>query len=1240
MLRFLSAVAMVLLLSFPAWAQWQPLYDIQHNTPSYGTARDMAVVYWNDDPYVFVADYNTGVCRSEDEGDTWIWSQNPAYYSKGATLVVPNPYEPGHVYIARDEPNNEGFWVSEDYGATFEPRITYLPSTALASMTSIYIDPNVPHPVYITCKAVVGDNQQRIFKSANEGQSWTRVFASFPAYQGRLEHQYDLSAIYILPDEPNNIWLGNCFPGDPIFDYNNIGVWRSFDGGANWEQELSEYWEGIYAIRSVRKIIQNPNFPSETGPYCYVNYYKYIASSRQDHCLALYHKDNSGPGPFWADWISSGYEDDNNWDYFKDFEVIQGPDNVKYSMLGLAHAWKYDCGGEFCYYGPGVLKREMPWGDFTNINNGLFIPGAVSLAIDPGDYTRMYAASEDEPDIGTFHTTYGGVYKTTDWGDNWSEVTLGMHTCASLDLNSTPNALWAGGTQPDQTNHANMLTVKSGVQGWSNRIVQGSNTFRDFAIAGDGQYVVVGLGTFAGPEDSIYVSTDHGENFAADYGHGNELGEFYALMTIPGATYDVAYATSDHSPFVVKAQCQPSLPFTWQACSGNWPQNSPGNEAMAIEGSPSGNIVYAGTMFEGLYKLYPPSTTWSPAGLNYYPILLNNINAIEVFSKSTGESLLVAGQYIQTPHLARSLDHGQTWEWVQQNGIGDKSIGGIASHPRKRSVIAVTAIIDTRPYVYLSLDGGLNWADFSEGLDDDLINDIKDIVFENSQILQSNTIFIGTDNGIFRRSLIIAEDNITSDTTWTDDSEIFLVGDISISSGATLTIEPGTKIYFAPGYDETASGTDHGRCEFIVNGSLVADASKGDPITFKPWTGDPAADTAEWYGIVCSSTGSVTLNNCALERAIYGVKASYGDLDIRHCSFENIASTAVYSAGTDNYAVIDSNTFGKCYTRAIDLSYGVGHDIIGNRISECKNGIRYTSSTGTMNPLDVKDNVIENSSFVSPQDGIYISSMNPTAANVMGNTVNGFDKGIYLSNINSGAVTGNISHDNATYGIYLINVSVSFICQYSTYNSFSDNYDGISCNGNTSSSFSYNKAEGNSDYGVYVASGSTPNFGIAGTSTGHNALYNPSAKKDFYRDGLISPTVRAESCYWGGGAGRTYGNVDINPYMTKDPLPKLDPNIGLQLPKDIVMMKAYPNPFNPTTTIEFALPQGCYVTVEIFNIMGQKVRTLGEGSYSAGDHSLVWVGTNDYGEPQSSGVYFAKLTGRDYQGSVKMTLLR
>jgi len=92
--------------------------------------------------------------------------------------------------------------------------------------------------------------------------------------------------------------------------------------------------------------------------------------------------------------------------------------------------------------------------------------------------------------------------------------------------------------------------------------------------------------------------------------------------------------------------------------------------------------------------------------------------------------------------------------------------------------------------------------------------------------------------------------------------------------------------------------------------------------------------------------------------------------------------------------------------------------------------------------------------------------------------------------------------------------------------------------------------------------------------------------------------------------------------------------------KNTNLLANYPNPFNPSTTISFGVNEPAEVSIDIFNVRGQKVRSLVSGMYGVGVHNVVWNGLSDDGRAVGSGVYFYRMVAGDYSGVKKMLLLK
>ncbi|MCE5251233.1 T9SS type A sorting domain-containing protein [bacterium] len=93
------------------------------------------------------------------------------------------------------------------------------------------------------------------------------------------------------------------------------------------------------------------------------------------------------------------------------------------------------------------------------------------------------------------------------------------------------------------------------------------------------------------------------------------------------------------------------------------------------------------------------------------------------------------------------------------------------------------------------------------------------------------------------------------------------------------------------------------------------------------------------------------------------------------------------------------------------------------------------------------------------------------------------------------------------------------------------------------------------------------------------------------------------------------------------------------VPEDFDLHQNYPNPFNPATTIPFSLERPGFVELSVYNVLGQKIRTLVHDYYSPGEHMAVWNGLDDRGTGAGAGVYIYRLTCGGFMKTRKMLLL-
>ncbi|UCG62774.1 MAG: T9SS type A sorting domain-containing protein [Candidatus Zixiibacteriota bacterium] len=121
---------------------------------------------------------------------------------------------------------------------------------------------------------------------------------------------------------------------------------------------------------------------------------------------------------------------------------------------------------------------------------------------------------------------------------------------------------------------------------------------------------------------------------------------------------------------------------------------------------------------------------------------------------------------------------------------------------------------------------------------------------------------------------------------------------------------------------------------------------------------------------------------------------------------------------------------------------------------------------------------------------------------------------------------------------------------------------------------------------------------------------------------------------------RSPGDVAIRVRAIVDQTPPEPPPPPEPVPSYYSLSYAYPNPFNSHTTIPYSLENPARVDLSVYNLLGQKVKTLVSGSKPAGEHVINWDGTDDNGESVASGVYLYQLETNEYVDSKKLILLK
>jgi hypothetical protein len=94
------------------------------------------------------------------------------------------------------------------------------------------------------------------------------------------------------------------------------------------------------------------------------------------------------------------------------------------------------------------------------------------------------------------------------------------------------------------------------------------------------------------------------------------------------------------------------------------------------------------------------------------------------------------------------------------------------------------------------------------------------------------------------------------------------------------------------------------------------------------------------------------------------------------------------------------------------------------------------------------------------------------------------------------------------------------------------------------------------------------------------------------------------------------------------------------LPAKYKLYNAYPNPFNPTTTLHYELPKEVLVSINIFDLMGYNIKSLINNKQPAGYHSIKWDATNNLGEPASAGMYIYTFQAGEFRQAKKLVYIK
>ena len=459
--------------------------------------------------------------------------------------------------------------------------------------------------------------------------------------------------------------------------------------------------------------------------------------------------------------------------------------------------------------------------------------------------------------------------------------------------------------------------------------------------------------------------------------------------------------------------------------------------------------------------------------------------------------------------------------------------------------------------------------------------------------------------------------------TWTSaDSPYFVVGDIMVPGGQTLTIEPGVVVNFQNHY------------QFSVEGNLQAVGAENDTIRFT--TDNPAVG---WGGLRISTSDICQFSYCRIE---FG-KTSGDFPDMHGGGMALLGSDAIIShcVFADNEAVADDSGMGG----AIYCFNTGSPDETLTRFTDCRflrnhcygegGAVKFTSDYNTefVNCEFLENNCNYGGGAISGYyatgttmiDCLFADNYTMYSSGGAVHTLGGGNVLYFLNCTLTGnsAVTGDGGAANLAYTTaYFANTIV-----YQNHGMYSDDV--------------------HLDWGSYGFVDYCNMPFPDGAEGNHNINTNPlfvDPEHGDYHLAQGSPCIDEGTDFL-----MVDGQIIINLNASQYCGPR--PDMGAfevcstsSAPDDeltvLKMSQNYPNPFTHSTAISYSLPVDSFVTARIFNVRGQEVKTLVSGNQSAGTNFVSWNGRDNSGHRASQGVYFLRLQAGSEVRSLRMVLTR
>lgn len=905
--------------------------------------------------------------KSSNGGDTWMHLPLPVTEFGYLLSVACEPENPDVIYLGLDRGSSLAageVYKSMDGGSSW----TIVLSTINAAPIKIAISPHNPQIVYVGVESGSPYDRIALHYTTNGGITWNN-------YQNQgFPQNAQVSDIVFDPMDSDYRYVSVAFPSQIA------GCWQTTDGGLLWRPVN----DGL-SSSNLTALGVDPQTPS-------VLYTGLIEINNQ---LGRVFK-SSDHGEHWFPTTLSIPSS------ILEIEVNHQATNV---VLAATNR-------------DGVFRSTNYGLTWNSSNTNLLDDDVQTMRIDAGDGSKVFAG------------TITAFYRSDNGGLTWTEKTRGLERVNVRGMAADNGLIITNSDIPlhRSSDNGQLWTTVYGFDG-----ISGGSSYNRVAIQSGNPSKVFASRRWVFPEsqgsepllDSVLLyrplTIPSGEededpyyfifrSFNSGLSWESILEPILGLNTaqvIDPNNSSVLYTASDYTSYPLMRSFDDGN--TWEAVFSQAQATFFAIDPFIVGSNGLSQVLYIGDYFNGIWRSIDAGEQWIQLP---FPSLLRP-TYLSVCTSTT--NILYVGTH--GDGVYKSTNMGDSW-FPANVGMAQTFVDKVVVDTRfqNRLYALLSHELFGQRELYESVDGGSSWSDITYNLLQEATN-INDVVID--YVSDVPILNAATDKGVYHYVPNSWQGTITQNTTWA--GTIYIVGDVGVASGVTLTVIPGTIINFFP---ETS---------LSINGTLQAQGSYQQQITF-----DFVNNQSN--GISVRNGGTINLDYCKITNASTGISTfhSSNKITVNHSTFENIAGNAISVGSNTQKLEVYNSTFNNCGSYCINIfgpmyttpkihyncfqntDYGV---LASSVNSVFINWNIFTTNQSGIIVIQVPNAYVNGNYLFSTQalnNGIFFNNSN---GYIRQNVINGFKRAISLANSSPKCGENQISF-NRVNGIYASSGSV------------------------------------------------------------------------------------------------------------------------------------------------------------------------------------------------------------------------